>query len=159
MSLKDKLVDMICQRGVFKETAEKIVEDFLKDYGDDYLLENRNSPASSYPQELFNVLWLSLRKFTYNWICKNQPEAWYKDMFKTLKELNIETKSKAVNAINDNLTKQQKEYKHADEVARFPVDMLQSLIQGGRRNNRISEGEYCTCTKLDEMNRGSEGNV
>ena len=83
MTVKEKLTNMLIERGMFLPQANEVMElavPQLNDLVEDYSV-SLNSNSTDYPQVIYNVLFMSIRPVALKWIDDNLPQAWYRDMF------------------------------------------------------------------------------
>jgi hypothetical protein len=83
MTVKEKLTNMLIERGMFLPQANEVMElavPKLNDLVEDYSV-SLNSNSTDYPQVIYNVLFMSIRPVALKWIDDNLPQAWYRDMF------------------------------------------------------------------------------
>lgn len=74
---------MLTDRGMFDSQAGSVMEMFKAEV--DSMTDNYKTtwdrPASEYPDPLYTALKPTLFKCATEWIDKNLPMAWFKDMF------------------------------------------------------------------------------
>lgn len=82
-TVKQKLESMLIQRGMFESQAESVMEkaipelnSIVKDYNIRF-----DSSSSEYPEVIYSILFMSVKKVALEWIEENVPMAWYKPMF------------------------------------------------------------------------------
>jgi hypothetical protein len=83
LTTKERFEKMLVDRGMFAEQAEKVMVPFMaemdgaaKDYHYTW-----NSPASEYPDAIYTVGFMYLKRHALTWIDANLPKAWYRGMF------------------------------------------------------------------------------
>jgi hypothetical protein len=83
MTVRDKFINMLVNNGMFEEQAKEVMqlaEPKLTELADDYNIRF-DSPAESYPNAVYNVLFISIKATALQWIDANKPQAWYRLMF------------------------------------------------------------------------------
>ena len=83
MTIKNKLIQMLKNNGMFESQAEevmKIAEPILKKLVENYSL-NLEEDTKNFPEVITKVLYLSVKPIALIWIEENKPLAWFKPMF------------------------------------------------------------------------------
>ena len=83
MTTREKLENMLFNMGLFEEQAKSIIDESIPELekltgGYKITFE---SPANEYPDMLFDVWFITVKKVAKNWIEKNIPMAWFRPMF------------------------------------------------------------------------------
>ncbi len=83
MTVKDKLFNMLIERGMFDSQAEKVMEKAIPELINlvEYYSISFNRPSDEYPKPIYDVLFLAIKPIALKWIEENIPMAWYKPMF------------------------------------------------------------------------------
>ncbi len=69
------------ENGMFEKDAKTVV-DYAKAHPVFEAMQSRwNDSITGYPEPMKAVNIIALRKVAHEWIEKNQPQAWYKEMF------------------------------------------------------------------------------
>ncbi len=83
MTIKEKLQNMLVSKGMFDSQAKEVIElaiPELNDLCNDYNI-NFDGCSSTYPNAIYNILFLAIKPIALNWIEEKQPFAWYKPIF------------------------------------------------------------------------------
>ena len=83
MTTESKFISMLVNYGMFESQAAKVME-IAKPIIDETMPGYKftwDSPASEYPDVLFDVVFLSIKPIALKWIEENLPQAWFKAMF------------------------------------------------------------------------------
>jgi len=83
MTVKEKLINMLVEYGMFEEQAKEVIElaiPKLNELADDYVI-TYDAPDDQYPTGVYTVWFISIKKIALQWIDENKPEAWYREMF------------------------------------------------------------------------------
>lgn len=74
---------MLYDRGMFPDQAQQVMslampemDNLLQDY---HITWDR--PAEEYPDPVYNIGWITVKKVAAKWIEENCPDAWFKPMF------------------------------------------------------------------------------
>lgn len=81
MTVEEKLVDMLYNQGLFRPQAVEIVEHVKADKANESMAERWQDVADGYPDQIFAVLWISVKDHALQWIDENCPNAWFRPMF------------------------------------------------------------------------------
>ncbi len=81
MTVKEKGLARLYECGLFQDQAEAIMELVIADPANKSMKERWNDAIEDYPQALWNVLWLSIKRVTRKYIEEHCPEAWFRSMF------------------------------------------------------------------------------
>jgi hypothetical protein len=80
---KQKFEKMLFECGMFENQAEEvmkiampIIDSTLPNYKFTW-----DRPSDEYPEQLYSVVFMSIKPIALKWIEKNAPLAWYKPMF------------------------------------------------------------------------------
>jgi hypothetical protein len=80
-TINQKLNSLLQENGLWPKDAENVLELFKKEDNIKSLNIHWNDDTSGYPTVFLSSIWYALRRFTLSWIEKNQPDAWYKQIF------------------------------------------------------------------------------
>ncbi len=83
MTTREKLEQMLYNMGMFENQAKQVIDEAipeLEKMAGDYKITFER-PASEYPEMLFNIWFITVKKVAKIWIEKNIPMAWFKPMF------------------------------------------------------------------------------
>lgn len=81
MTIQEKLVKMLFDRGMFPDEATKIV-DQLKALPQSEAMQGRwNDQSDDYPPALITALWLTTKQLALARIDEHCPMAWYRPLF------------------------------------------------------------------------------
>lgn len=73
-SLEKKLFEL----GMFEEQASQVLDDMVKKMPE---MEDRwDEVWDHYPQTMQPVLWMTTKSYALEWVNKNLPNAWYKQL-------------------------------------------------------------------------------
>ncbi len=76
-TVRKKLELMLIERGMYEDEATAVMDIVVKQVDDKWDL-----PAVHYPNEFYAAMFLSyVNPAALEWIDKNAPDAWYRDMF------------------------------------------------------------------------------
>lgn len=81
MTFRDYMIKSITARGMFKFQAINVFNEYIKSNSNISMSGKWDDNVEDYPEQMQHILWISVRQFTYRWIEKNLPKAWYKPMF------------------------------------------------------------------------------
>lgn len=83
MTVREKLKDMLIQRGMFEDQAKEVIElsilELNKD-ADDYKI-TFDASSDVYPDGLYAAMFITIRPIALKWIDDNKPRAWFRPMF------------------------------------------------------------------------------
>lgn len=85
MTVQKRLERMLVSKGMLEIQAKEIVElskPDLHELVDDYKI-TFNANEYSYPDVIYNVLFMAIKPTALKWIELHKPEAWYKSIFQT----------------------------------------------------------------------------
>ena len=84
MTIQEKLISMLVNNGMFESQALEVIENSKKSINtlvEDYTIDF-DKDASDYPDIIYNIWYTGIiKKEALNWIDKNKPLAWYREMF------------------------------------------------------------------------------
>ena len=83
MTTQEKFTKMLTDRGMFDSQAGSVMEMFKTEVAEiaaGYKM-TWDRPASEYPDPLYAAMKPTLFKCAIEWIDKNLPMAWFRDMF------------------------------------------------------------------------------
>jgi hypothetical protein len=83
MTTKEKLVDILVNKGMFEKQAKEVIElaiPVLDKMADDYKI-TYDSDWTGYPSVLYSVWYVSIKPIALKWIDDNKPNAWFREMF------------------------------------------------------------------------------
>ncbi len=80
MTVQEKFEQKVYEMGVFPNDAKAIVE-AAKVELDAMSPLNWDSPASGYPEQIYQIGMLTVKRVGLDWIEQNKPNAWFKAMF------------------------------------------------------------------------------
>lgn len=83
MTVREKFISMLVNNGMFEEQAKEVMqlaEPKLKELTDDYSIRF-DQLSESYPNSVYNILFIPVKKVALEWIDANKPQAWYRPMF------------------------------------------------------------------------------
>lgn len=83
LTTREKLEYMLTQRGMYESQASKVMDmaiPELNKLSDDYKI-TFDRPADEYPAVIYDLLFISIKPIALNWIDKNIPQAWFREMF------------------------------------------------------------------------------
>jgi hypothetical protein len=83
MTIKQTLINMLIERGMFLSQANEVMElavPQLNDLVEGYSI-SLDSRSDDYPKEIYKVLFGCIRPIALKWIDDNKPQAWYRDVF------------------------------------------------------------------------------
>lgn len=97
MTTKEKLIKMLVDRGMLENDAKIIVERSMPiiDNYDGYKY-SWDGPSSGYPDQLYCILFWTVKEQALIWIKENCPEAWYRPVFDPEHPLHSELKEKGL---------------------------------------------------------------
>ncbi len=81
MTIKEKLVDMLHDGGMFREQATAVVERVIADPANESMAGRWNDTPEDYPPAILNLAWFSTKRHALAWIDENCPQAWFRGMF------------------------------------------------------------------------------
>lgn len=81
MTVKEKLIDMLYNMGLFEDQATKIVDLAIPIINESGYKIKFNDPSNSYPDSLYIVLMIRIKPIALDWIDQNASQAWYRSMF------------------------------------------------------------------------------
>lgn len=83
MTTRERLKKMLVDCGMFDDQADEVLKEAIPKI--ESLTPNYrytwDRPADEYPDAIYKVLWLLLRREALVWIDKNAPQAWFRPMF------------------------------------------------------------------------------
>jgi hypothetical protein len=83
MTVKEKLISMLVANGMFENQAKEVIELAIPKLNE--LVEDYNitfeAPSKQYPDMIYNLWYITIKPIALDWINKNAPMAWYKEMF------------------------------------------------------------------------------
>ena len=82
ITTREKLEQMCYEKGMFESQAKTVVDLAIPEIDnlDNYKI-TWDRPASEYPEPLYIIMFLTVKKVAYKWIEENFPLAWFKPMF------------------------------------------------------------------------------
>jgi len=81
MSIQEKLVKMLFDRGMFPDEATRII-DQLKALPQSEAMQGRwDDQSDGYPSAIITVLWLTTKRLALAHIDEKRPLAWYRPLF------------------------------------------------------------------------------
>lgn len=83
MNVKEKCIKFLVDNGMWSEQADKVFGIFYDKLceEDGYSQKMFREDESTYPTQLYSILFLRLRGTALEWIDKNMPMAWFRPMF------------------------------------------------------------------------------
>lgn len=89
ITVKEKLESMLVSNGISDIQAKEVMEMAMPlldnelgiDEGEPIYKLTYDRPASEYPDFLYPILFRRLKPIALQWIDKNKPQAWFRDMF------------------------------------------------------------------------------
>lgn len=92
MTVKEKLIDMLVQHGLFESQAEEVLKLALpeiqkvtargaQEEDEDNYNITFNRPATEYPAVIYGLWFQIMKPITLKWIDENKPNAWCREMF------------------------------------------------------------------------------
>lgn len=82
MTVKDKLLLHLTDKGMSDSQAEIVLTDYLKSISQDTNYQiSLDDVSDAYPKEVYYALYSGLKHEAIQWIEKNVPLAWFKPMF------------------------------------------------------------------------------
>lgn len=91
MTFKQKIVELLIERGLFDDWALEVFELVKKAPENEAMLNHWDDDISDYPKIMINIAWISTRRHALTWIDANKPQAWFRSMFDLNDDLNIFT--------------------------------------------------------------------
>lgn len=108
MTTKEKLESMLVGYGMFESQAKQVIElaipDIEKQSPGNYKI-TWDQPASGYPEMIYSLWFLVVKKVALPWIDKNCPNAWFRPMFDDKQLVEIKSQMRTV-AQNEELMKE-----------------------------------------------------
>lgn len=91
MTVREKLESMLVSNGMFESQAKEVMEMAMPllnnemgvDEGQPIYKLTYDRPAKEYPDFLYPILFDRLKPIALQWIDKNKPAAWFREMFVT----------------------------------------------------------------------------
>jgi len=80
MTFREKLTEMLYERGLFKEQAEKVLEFYENSLGDG-MKGRLDDNANDYPEAVMVTVWMGVCESAVQWIDTEQPQHWARPMF------------------------------------------------------------------------------
>jgi len=83
MTVKETLINMLIERGMFLSQANEVMElavPQLNDLVEGYSI-SLDSRSDEYPYQMSKILFAAIRPIALKWIDDNKPQAWYRDVF------------------------------------------------------------------------------
>jgi hypothetical protein len=81
MKLQQKFENMLVENGMFEGQAKEVMAIVMADEANEAMAERWNDDEEGYPEQLFDVIWFSIKGTALEYIEKNCPMAWFKPMF------------------------------------------------------------------------------
>ncbi len=79
MNFYDFFINQLVQNGMFDNQAKAVVDKVM---GNNPQMEGRwGEKTTEYPQNLTNIIWLSVKHEALEFIKENCPQAWFRPMF------------------------------------------------------------------------------
>jgi len=83
MTIREKLVDLLFQNGIFENDAKEIVQSYI-DCSMGQAMEGRwDDEVEGYPIATISVLWAGTKAMALEWISKNCPSHWAKPLLES----------------------------------------------------------------------------
>lgn len=82
-TVRERLEKKLVAHGMFENQAQEVLDvaiPRIKKFSEDYTI-TFDSPSSDYPSVLYNLLFIQIKPIALEWIDKNKPEAWFREMF------------------------------------------------------------------------------
>jgi len=67
--------------GMFESQADEVIKLVKEDKANEAMIDRWNDQTTDYPEAIMNLAWMSARKHAREWIAKNKPMAWYRQIF------------------------------------------------------------------------------
>lgn len=83
MTIKGKLIQMLMNKGMSKRQADDVMDiaiPQLNNLVQDYSI-NFSDASDAYPDVIYSIIFIPLKKISLEYIEKNIPMAWFKEMF------------------------------------------------------------------------------
>lgn len=83
ITVKEKLINMLIKNGMFRTQAEEVLAiaiPELNKLAGGYQIQF-DTPATDYPLALYDQWFKTIKPIALDWIDKNKPKAWFRDMF------------------------------------------------------------------------------
>lgn len=81
MTIGQKMIEMMTERGMSQELAERVFALAKKDESSSAMIDRWDDQASDYPEPVIRIAKVSVSIFTADWLEENQPLAWYRPLF------------------------------------------------------------------------------
>ena len=87
MTVKEKAISILTERGMFTEDAGAVLERAIPEFKEKGL--SMSSPIEGYPNAVFDIMTIILKRHALTWIDEKYPQAWYREMFVPNSEADI----------------------------------------------------------------------
>ena len=81
VTLKQKAISLLTERGMFDRDAEEVFEMVKADPSNAAMANRWNDEVERYPKQMLPILLFSVKRSVVAWIEQNCPQAWYKPLF------------------------------------------------------------------------------
>lgn len=81
MTFKEAMIKEMTSRGMFDNQAMDVISKFIEENKEESMMDKWNKDVDGYPASLPKILWTGVKKYTFEWILVNAPEAWFRPMF------------------------------------------------------------------------------
>ena len=75
MTVEEKIKNMLIEHGLFPNQADDILVRFQMNEANEAMLGRWGEPADAYPEQLYLVLWYSVKQTALAWIDEHCPKA------------------------------------------------------------------------------------
>jgi hypothetical protein len=83
MNFKHKLVEMMHEKGMNFDDAEKVLEQVISDPSTEPMKDVWLDNVSGHPESVIAVLWLTTRRLAIEYLEYHKPESWCIGVFKS----------------------------------------------------------------------------
>jgi hypothetical protein len=83
MTIKEKLIQMGMEHGLFENSAKTIMDSVIQEdiNGQNLMYVRWDDDYACYPEMLINTLWITFKRHALKWLNENQPRHWAKPVF------------------------------------------------------------------------------